>query len=106
MVILSRDWYANINGYFGTYWYHLWLPYKGQPNKIKVYHEQYMKHMVIDTNDANEPVIFSNSILGNFCFDKFFGELDAELSPFSNSNTQFELLHCTYIVELNCISRY
>ena len=35
-VILSRDWSSKLNGYFSTDWSHLWLPYKGQPNKIKV----------------------------------------------------------------------
>ena len=35
-VILSIDWSAKLNGYFSTYWSHLWLPYKGQPNKIKI----------------------------------------------------------------------
>ena len=35
-VILSRDWFAKLNGYFATDWSHLWLPYKGQPNKINV----------------------------------------------------------------------
>ena len=35
-VILSRYWSTKINGYFATYWSHLWLPYKGHLNKIKV----------------------------------------------------------------------
>ena len=35
-VILSRDWACKLNGYFATNWSHLWLPYKGHPNKIKV----------------------------------------------------------------------
>ena len=35
-VILSRDRSAKLNGYLATKWSHLWLPYKGQPNKIKV----------------------------------------------------------------------
>ena len=38
-LILSRDWSTKLNGYFATDWSHLWLPYKGQPNKIKVDHE-------------------------------------------------------------------
>ena len=38
-LILSRDWSAKLNGYFATDWSHLWLPYKGQPNKTKVDHE-------------------------------------------------------------------
>ena len=45
-VILSRDWSSKLNGYFATDWSHIWLPYKGQSNKIKVEHERYMKHMV------------------------------------------------------------
>ena len=51
--------------------------------------------MVTNLNDANEPVMLSNSILGNFWFDTFFGELDVELSPFMNSDTQSKLLHFT-----------
>ena len=35
-VILSRDWSTKLNKYFATEWSHLWLPFKGQPNKIKV----------------------------------------------------------------------
>jgi hypothetical protein len=38
-VILSTYWSAKLNSYFATNWSHLWLPFKGQPNKIKVYHE-------------------------------------------------------------------
>ena len=39
-----------------------------------------MKHTVTNLNDPNEPVMFSNSILGNFYFETFFGELEAETS--------------------------
>ena len=76
-MILSRDWLAKLDGYFATNWSHLWLPYKCQLNKINVEHKHYMKHTVTDLNDPNEPVMFSNSILGNVFFDKFFGELEA-----------------------------
>lgn len=58
--------------------------------------------MVIDLNDMNELVMFSNSILGNFFFDTFFGELEAELSPFANSEKKYELLHTTQIVKPHC----
>ena len=85
-VILSRDWSAKLNGYFATDWSHLQLPFKVQPNKIKVEHECYMKHVVTDLNDPNEPIMFSNSILGKFYFETFFGELEVELSPYVNSN--------------------
>ena len=35
-IFLSRYWSANVNGYFSLDWSHLWLPYKGIPNQIKV----------------------------------------------------------------------
>ena len=54
-----------------------------------------MKHTVTDLNDPNEPVMFCNSILGNFCLEIFFGELEAELSPYANSYEQSELLDTT-----------
>ena len=61
-----------------------------------------MKQTVTGLNDPNELVMFSNSILGNLCFDTSFGELEAEISPFANSNKQSKLLHTTYIVEPHC----
>ena len=92
-VILSRDWSAKLNGYFTTDWSHIWLPYKGQPNKIKVEQECYMKHTITNLNDPNESVMFSRSILGNFYFDTFFEELEAKLSLGANSDKTYELLH-------------
>ena len=94
-VILSRDWSEKLNGYFATDWSHFSLPFKGQPNKIKVERECYMKHIVTDLDDPNESVMFSNSIIGNLCFNTFFGVLEVELSPYMNSNEQSELLHTT-----------
>jgi hypothetical protein len=35
-LLLSRDWSAMLNGYFSTDWSHLWFPYNGKPNQIKV----------------------------------------------------------------------
>ena len=46
-----------------------------------------MKHTVTDLNDPNDLVMFSTSILGNFCFEIFFGELNVELSPKANPYT-------------------
>ena len=61
--ILSKDWLTKIIGYFATNWSHLWLPYKGHPNKIKVEHDHCMKHTLTDLNDPNETVMFSRCIL-------------------------------------------
>jgi hypothetical protein len=65
-----------------------------------------MKHMVIHLNDLNEPVMFSISILGNFCFDTFFKELEVELSPCANLDKKSKILHSNQIVELNCTLAY
>ena len=61
-----------------------------------------MRHMVTDLNDPNDPVMFSRSILDNFLFETFFGELEAELSPLVDSYKQSELLHSNHISKLNC----
>jgi hypothetical protein len=101
-VILSRDWLAKLNGCFSTDWYHLWLPYKGHLNKIKLDRENNMKHTITDLNDYNETVMFSRSNLANFCFDTFFEELEDELSHAANSDKQSKLFHSNQIPELNC----
>jgi hypothetical protein len=92
-VILSRDWSTKINEYFATDWSHLWLPYKGQSNKIKVEREHYMKHAIIDLNDPHEPIMFSRSIFFKFFFETFFGELEDDLFSLVDSYKQSELLH-------------
>ena len=61
-----------------------------------------MKHTITDWNNPNEPVMFSNSILGKFCFDMFFGELEDELSPVTDSNNQSKLHHSIQIAKHNC----
>lgn len=30
VLLLSKDWYSKLNGYFATDWSHIWLPYKGK----------------------------------------------------------------------------
>ena len=61
-----------------------------------------MKHTVTDLNDPNEPIVFSRSILGNFCFETLFCELEADLSPLSYSYKKSKILHSNHISELNC----
>ena len=54
-LFLSRDWSEQLHGYFSTEWSHLWLPENGQPNKIRINKECYLKYTVTDLNDPNEP---------------------------------------------------
>ena len=44
-------------------WSHLWFPYKGSPNEIKILREPHMKHNVTQLEEKNELV---NSVLGNY----------------------------------------
>ena len=44
-----------------------------------------MKHIVTELEAPNEPIMFSNTILGNYCFDTFFGDFPAEESPIPKS---------------------
>jgi hypothetical protein len=101
-MLLSRDWSAMLKGYFSMDWSHLWLPYNGKPNQIRVDRERYMKHVVTDLNDPNEPVMFNHYVLGNYSCDSFFGNYSVEISSYVESNTQSEILHCTQIVEPHC----
>jgi hypothetical protein len=35
-ILLRRDWFATIKGYFSIDWSHIFLPYHGNPNQIRV----------------------------------------------------------------------
>ena len=62
-LVLNRDWSTRLNGYFASYWSHIWLPHKGSPNQIKILREPKMKYNVPQLEEKNEPV---NSVLGNY----------------------------------------
>ena len=65
-LILRRDWFEKLHGYFATDWSHMWLPYNGKPNRIKVDHKKFMKHTVTKLEETNEPIAFTNNIIGNY----------------------------------------
>ena len=39
-----------------------------------------MKHTITKLDAPNEPIMFINTILGNYCFDTFFGDFPTEES--------------------------
>ena len=84
-LFLSRDWSEKLHGYFPTDWSHLWLPENGKPNKIRVNRERYLKFMVIDLNDPNEPYTPSADSTKVQGMDTFFRNFMAEVSPINNS---------------------
>jgi len=76
-------------------WSHMLVPKKGHNNYTRVEREKYMKHTVTDLEAVNELVMFTNSVLGNYFLDSFFGDITPELSPFAETKTQSEPFHCT-----------
>jgi ribonuclease HI len=94
-MFLSRDWSEQLHGYFATDWSHLWLPENGKPNKIRVNRERYLKFMVTDLNDPNEPYTSpadSSEVQG---MDTYFGNFTAEISPINNPEQRAEILAYT-----------
>ena len=90
-LILSRDWSAKLDGYFGTIWSHLWLPYQGCQNKIKVMRESHMRHNVTQLEGKNELVNFSHLVLGNYFIELEPGNYQAEETD-NGSDMQPDLL--------------
>ena len=95
--------------------YNLWI--KGSPSTLKpttiastptkTSIEEFLKndkenekdstinHMVNHSSNPNKLVMSSKSIIDNSYFKTFFGMSNVELSSFTNSYKQYELLHCT-----------
>jgi hypothetical protein len=73
VLLLSRDWSKKLNGYFITYWAHLWLPLKGHKNMIRIDRERYLKHTVTNLETLNEPSSTNFPVLGNYSCDSYFG---------------------------------
>ena len=62
-LFLSRYWSEQLHSYFAIDWSHLWLPENGQPNKIRINREHYLKYTMTYLNDPNESFITTiNSI--------------------------------------------
>ena len=56
-----------------------------------------MKHTVTELDDSNEPMLFTDTIMGNYMADSFFGNFEAEISPVQNSVQQSEVFHFTQV---------
>ena len=74
-LVLSRDWSAKLNGYFTSEWSHLWFPYKGSPNQIKILREPHMKYNVTQLNEKNVSV---DCVLGNYFLELEPGNYQVE----------------------------
>jgi hypothetical protein len=71
-LLLSQDWFENLNGYFSKDCTHLWFPLKGHTNMIKIDKERYLKHTFTDLEAFNEPSSTDFPVLGNYSCDYDF----------------------------------
>jgi hypothetical protein len=94
-LFLSRDWSEQLHGYFATDWSHLWLPENGQPNRIRINREHYLKHTVTDLNDANEPFTASANSFEMQGMNTFFGNFMTKISPITDPGQQSEVMTYT-----------
>ena len=58
-----------------------------------------MKHTVTELDDSNEPVLFTDTIMGNYMVDSFFGNLEDESSSVQDPKQQFEVYHFTQVLD-------
>lgn len=65
---LSRDWSETLNGFWSTCFKHLWLPWRGLPNQIKVQGEPYLKDLITKYNNINQ-VALAEQDLGVYCLE-------------------------------------
>ena len=65
-----------------------------------------MKYAATKLKYLQELVMFSDSIPGNYFFNTLFGDFNAETCNAVESYMQFEVLHFTQTIELNCTIVY
>ena len=97
-LVLSRDWAERLDGYFASNWSHLWFPYKGSPNQIKLLREPQMKYNVTQLEGKNELV---NSVLENYFIELEPGNYQDEEAS-SIPDTQLDLLRFSWADEIDC----
>jgi hypothetical protein len=76
----------------------------GQPNKIRINRERYLKHTVTDLNDANKPFTASTNSFEMQGMNTFFGNFMTEISPFTDPGKQSELMTYTQSSALPSVS--
>ena len=103
-LILSRDWSEKLHGYISTDWSHMWLPYRGKPNQIKINREKHMTHTVTEFEQENQPIAFNNNILGNYSSESFFGNYIAQPSPFLVNNFTSQIENFSQTDSSRCVN--
>lgn len=61
-LILAKDWSSTLNGYIATDYSHIWLPWRGVANQIRIEQEPRLKETIIDYNNINEILVTSEDM--------------------------------------------
>lgn len=64
-MLLSREWSRRPNGYISTDFSHMWLPWKGVPNQIKIDNTPRLRLMITEYGEDNE-ILFLETNLGSY----------------------------------------
>jgi len=82
----------------------MWLPYNGKPNQIKVERERHQKYIVTELEGENEPVAYSNNIIGNYSVDYFLGNFNAHTSPYLEHSVLSQVENFSQTDSSKCIN--
>ena len=103
-LILSRDWFEKLHGYFATDWSHIWFTHNGKPNQTWVDREKHMKHSVTNLDKENKLVVFTNNILGNYTLESFFGSFTGHELIFLANYVCSQIENCSQTYSSRCIN--
>lgn len=65
-LILGKDFTKTLNRYVSTDHSHMWLPWKGLPNKIRIEREPRMKYVITEYQNTSNEILVSKVSLGNY----------------------------------------
>lgn len=61
-MLVSRDWTRVLNGWLHSSFTHMWLPWRGVANQIRIESEPRLKLMITEYNQANETLFLESDI--------------------------------------------
>ena len=64
-MLLSRDWAIKLNGYIAIDFSHMWFPWKGFPNQIRIESTPRLQLLITEYGKHNE-ILFMETTLGSY----------------------------------------
>ena len=63
-----------------------------------------MTHTVTEFEQENQPVVFNSNILGNYSAESFFGNFNAQQSPFPVNSIESQIENFSHTDTSRCVS--